>query len=68
MDRKLRDYFQAGVRLVWYIDADLQTASAFTAIDACDNIAKGGVLKGGEVLPGFELSLAELFAKAGPRE
>ncbi len=31
MDEKLADYFAAGVRLVWYIDPDTQTARAFTA-------------------------------------
>src|SRR5208282_3410633 len=35
MDRKLRDYFQAGVRLVWYIDPTTRTARAYTAEDAC---------------------------------
>ena len=68
MQRKLRDYFEAGVRLVWYIDPDSQTAIVYTAADQSSAISTGGVLDGGDVLPGFTLSLAELFAKAGPRE
>ena len=31
MDRKLRDYFQAGVQLVWYIEPKTRTARAYTA-------------------------------------
>ena len=68
MQRKLRDYFAAGVRLVWYIDPESQTATAYTAADQSTAIGRDGVLDGGDVLPGFTLSLTELFAKAGPRE
>src|SRR5258708_1197455 len=31
MDRKLREYFQAGVRLVWYVDPRKRIAHAYTA-------------------------------------
>ena len=65
MARKLREYFAAGTRLVWYIDPEQQTARAFTAVDAVTEIEPGGVLAGGEVLPGFELSLAEVFGRVG---
>ena len=33
MSRKLRNYFAAGVRLVWYIDHRSRTATVYTAID-----------------------------------
>ena len=68
MQRKLRDYFEAGVRLVWYIDPESRTATVYTATDQSAAIDSDGVLDGGDVLPGFTLSLTELFAKAGPRE
>lgn len=64
LDRKLRDYFAAGVRLVWYIDPKKRTAGSYNAVDACDSIAEDGGLNGGDVLPGFELSLIDLFAEA----
>jgi Uma2 family endonuclease len=68
IERKLRDYSEAGVSLVWYIDADDQTARAYTSPERYEAIPAGGVLDGGNVLPGFHLSLAELFARAGKRE
>ena len=68
MQRKLSDYFEAGVRLVWYINPESQTATVYTAADRSAAISRDGVLDGADVLPGFTLSLAELFAKAGPRE
>jgi len=63
MDRKLHDYFQAGVRLVWYIDPVSRTAKSYTSEHDWTNIGADGLLSGGEVLPGFELPLAQLFAR-----
>lgn len=64
MERKLRDYFAAGVRLVWYIDPKKRTAKSYTALDHCESIGEDGALSGGEVLSGFTLSLRDLFAEA----
>jgi len=63
MTRKLNDYFDAGVQLVWYIDPEKRTAWAYTSVDRGAEFAADDVLSAGEVLPGFELPLARLFAK-----
>jgi len=63
MQRKLRDYFAAGVRLVWYIDPRTRTAVAYTAPDQCTVIEASRTLSGGEVLPGFELRLGDVLAE-----
>lgn len=62
MDLKLRDYFQAGVRLVWYVDPDSRTVRVFTSLDQSVVLRKGESLDGGEVLPGFTLALDRLFS------
>jgi len=67
MDLKLREYFAAGVKAVWYIEPELRSVRVFIAVDKHEDIASDGVLHGGDVLPGFELPLARLFEKAGPR-
>ena len=64
MRRKLHDYFTAGVRLVWYIEPRKRTARAYTAEDQFVDVDENGSLVGGEVLPGFNLSMSELFALA----
>jgi Uma2 family endonuclease len=64
MQRKLRDYFTAGVRLVWYVDPATRTARAYTAPDQCALLSEADTLSGGDVLPGFQLSLRDLFAEA----
>ncbi len=67
MDRKLRDYFKASVQLVWYIEPETRTARAYAAASAWTEIGPDGLLLGGDVLPGFELPLAQLFARVeGP--
>ncbi len=62
MGRKLREYFTAGVRLVWYIDPRTRTARAFTSEEQFVELDENGMLSGGAVLPGLKVSLAELFA------
>ncbi len=67
MRRKLREYFKAGVRLVWLIDPATRTAEAYTSPRKKTIITADQALDGGTVLPGFRLSLQELFARAGRR-
>jgi len=67
MEKKLKEYFATGARLVWHIEPELQTARVFTAPDQWEDVPTGGKLVGGEVLPGFELLLTKLFEKAGSR-
>lgn len=63
MQRKLHDYFMAGVRMVWYIDPRDHSAKSYTTEDQCAESDENGILSGGDVLPGFELPLKTLFAK-----
>ncbi|MFO0809089.1 MAG: Uma2 family endonuclease [Gemmataceae bacterium] len=63
MARKRADYFATGVKLVWQIDPDARTAQAFAGPDVAVVLDDAGTLDGGTVLPGFALSLADLFAK-----
>ena len=71
MADKLAKYFLAGVRLVWYVDPDSQTARAFTSPADVTKIDEHGDLDGRDVLPGFRMSLRQLFEEAdrvGPRD
>jgi Uma2 family endonuclease len=68
MGRKLKDYFEARVKLVWLIDPKKQTAAAHTSPTKSRAVEKDGVLDGGKVLPGFTLSLKDLFARARRRK
>jgi Uma2 family endonuclease len=64
MGRKLREYFAAGARLVWFIYPRTRTARVYTAPEQSERLSEEGVLDGGAALPGFALPLRELFAQA----
>lgn len=66
MQRKLEDYFAAGVRLVWYVDPDRRCVQVYTGVDQVRVVNRNETLTGEPVLPGFSLSLRELFP-APPR-
>jgi Uma2 family endonuclease len=61
MARKLREYFDAGVRVVWLIDPRERTARVYTAPERSILIRADQALDGGDVLPGFVVSLADLL-------
>jgi len=70
-ERKLREYFSAGTRLVWYFDMKTRTVSVHTSPEEHSVLDDSQTLDGGDVLPGFTVALRELFNRAcqrGPLE
>jgi Uma2 family endonuclease len=64
MDRKLLDYFTAGVRLVWYVyHTPRREVCVYTSPTQSTIVREDETLDGGDVLPGFQLPLAQLFAE-----
>ncbi|HET6385627.1 MAG TPA: Uma2 family endonuclease [Armatimonadota bacterium] len=64
MDRKLREYFAAGSRLIWYVDAHLKPVRVYTSPTEYTDFAEDDTLDGAPVLPGFKLSVREWFSRA----
>ena len=62
MEEKIAMYFAAGSRAVWVFDPKKRTAAAYTSPADVRVIGEGEAFDGGEVLPGFTLDLAKLFA------
>jgi Uma2 family endonuclease len=67
MQRKLKDYFLAGVRLVWFVDPKRRTVEVFTAPDQSRVLREDQTLDGGDVLPGLALPLRQVFARVPRR-
>jgi|JI6StandDraft_1071083.scaffolds.fasta_scaffold37605_4 Uma2 family endonuclease len=63
MARKRREYFHAGVRQVWMVDINQRTVAVYHDITKYEVLNETRSLVGGDVLPGFEISLAELFGE-----
>jgi Uma2 family endonuclease len=64
MDRKLKEYFRAGTKLVWYVDPQARTVRVFTSPLRSKLLSENDTLDGGKVLPGFSLSIKKWFQRA----
>jgi len=63
VNRKIRDYFAAGTSLIWVVDPESRSALVYHPDRPVEIVAPDGVLDGETVLPGFALSLADLWAE-----
>jgi Uma2 family endonuclease len=63
MKRKLKEYFLAGVRLVWFVDPKRRTVQVFTSPEKSVVLSENQILDGGSVLPGLEIPIRSLFAE-----
>lgn len=62
MARKRREYFHAGVRLVWMVDPRSRTVAVYTSSETVTVADEEYQLDGGQVLPGWNVDLRALFA------
>jgi len=63
LDRKIADYFRAGVRRIWVINPEQQTVRVHRAPGDLSEFVGAAELVDEEILPGFRCSLATLFAR-----
>jgi Uma2 family endonuclease len=68
MKRKLKEYFLAGVRRVWFVDPGRRTVQIFTAPDRSSTRTMEQSLDGGDVLPGLKLPVRRIFEHTPPPE
>lgn len=59
--RKLGEYFDAGVRLVWLADPLARSVTVYRSMTDVRQLRAGDSLDGGDVLPGFSVPLEVLF-------
>ena len=67
MERKREEYFRARVKLVWEIDPNTRSAKVYSSPTAAEAIPPDGTLDGGDLLPGFQLSLKAVFDRVERR-
>jgi Uma2 family endonuclease len=58
---KIEEYFRAGVRLVWVVYPLRRAVHVYESLDRIRGLRENSELEGDDVLPGFRLSLSELF-------
>jgi Uma2 family endonuclease len=62
LQRKIRHYFEAGARLLWIVDPDLQTVTVYRSPVDLGVLTAADTPSGEDVLPGLSRSVTELFA------
>ncbi|MDQ3828062.1 MAG: Uma2 family endonuclease [Candidatus Tectomicrobia bacterium] len=62
LQRKIRDYFEAGVRLLGIVDPEMQTVTVHRSPLDLRVFTAADTLSGEDVIPGFSCPIAELFA------
>ena len=66
LERKIADYLKAGVRLAIVVDPDTRSASLHRANQPVVALAETDELTCEDIIPGFRLPLANLFADLPP--
>ena len=66
IDEKIAFYFAGGARAVWVFNPKRRTAAIYGSPHEVRILTEQDTLDGGDVLPGFQLSLAKLFAVVMP--
>ncbi len=63
MSRKRREYFHAGVELLWMVDHRSRTVTVFRTPQDASVFTEGQRPDGEKVLPGWQIDIADLFSR-----
>lgn len=66
MADKLGEYFAAGTRLVWYVAPEAETVTLHESAERATILRSDDMPTGGDVLPGFEVPVAQLLTLPEP--
>jgi Uma2 family endonuclease len=61
MSRKRREYFQAGVEVVWMVDLRERSITVYSSVSEYVTLDDGDMADAGHVLPGWQLDVRLLF-------
>lgn len=67
MERKLREYFAAGMRMAWLVFPATRTVRVYHSPQHFVTLTEADTLGGEDLPPGFQLSISALFEQAGRR-
>ena len=63
INEKIAAYFAAGTRLVWIVYPKTKTVYVYSSAENVQIVTASGTLTGADVLPGFSVSVQEVFKK-----
>jgi len=59
---KTNEYFEGGARLVWVVNPKSKTVTVYRSPSDFTVLTERDMLDGGDVVPGFQINVAEIFA------
>jgi Uma2 family endonuclease len=62
VEEKVQEWLNAGARLVWVVSPRLRAVTVYRSLTDIRTLTEKDTLDGGEVVPGFQFPVAELFA------
>jgi Uma2 family endonuclease len=63
LDEKIKEYLQAGVKLIWVVHPVLRAVEVFRGDQTVNWFWAEGELSGEDVIPGFRCRVGDLFPK-----
>jgi Uma2 family endonuclease len=61
LDRKIEEYLEAGVRLVWVVNPEVRKVRIYRVDGTSGIVDERGTVSGEDVLSGFQFAVADLF-------
>ena len=62
IEGKVAQWLEGGARLVWVVSPKLHTVTVYRSLTDMVTLTEKDNLDGGDVVPGFEINVAEIFA------
>lgn len=62
VEEKVTEWLEAGARMVWVVSPKLKTITVYRSLTDIVTLTEKDTLDGGEVVPGFQIPVAEIFA------
>ncbi|HEX8000976.1 MAG TPA: Uma2 family endonuclease [Pyrinomonadaceae bacterium] len=62
VEEKVTEWLKAGAKMVWVVSPKLKTVTVYRSLTNIVTMTEKDTLDGGEVVPGFQISVAEIFA------
>jgi Uma2 family endonuclease len=61
VEQKVSEWLEAGSKQVWVVSPKLKTVTVYRSTTDIEVIAENNTLEGGDVVPGFQIALSEIF-------
>jgi len=63
IEGKVGEWLKGGVRVLWVVSPNLRNVTVYRTLTDIETLTEKDILGGGDVVPGFELSIPEIFAE-----